>query len=266
MDTVLLRQLEGVESALNALIESVASYNPSIGAATALLAADDELHQGLKDLALHQKNHAKISRFNETIIKQNEQISSTIKVLADTRTDLLSTPTSLPPQTTRSIPYEDLLDYARRVSRFTLPPSFRPTKASLSRNDESENGAGQQHEIAAAEQQGIGLESLQQEEKQWLDPFTGTQFMPWPSEDVIRRGALGKIQGMLEKNIDPVEVVREGTEESIGFDEAKEAESTPVAADASTKVDGIKAERREEKPKVFGGLELYNPEAPDEDE
>lgn len=266
MDAAIFRQLDVVESTLNSLIDSVASYNPSVGVATALLAADNGLHQGLKDLAVHQKHHAQILQLRKTIAEQNEEISSTLNLLADTRTDLLSTPMTLPPQDARSIPYNDLLDYARRISRFTLPSNYRPANMSIGKHEIQESEASDQPQNPAGAQQGIGLESLQQEEKQWLEPFTGTQFTPWPSEDVIKRGALGKIQGMLEKNINPEEVARDGIEESIGFEERKEedqAQATPAAA--TTTAGGMKMQRREEKPKVFGGLELYNPEAPDED-
>lgn len=48
MNAILQAQLDRVESALSTLIESIASYNPSIPAANALLAADDDLNTGLK--------------------------------------------------------------------------------------------------------------------------------------------------------------------------------------------------------------------------
>ena len=48
MNIIIQSQLDRVEMALNTLIESIASYNPSIPAANALLAADDDLNKGLK--------------------------------------------------------------------------------------------------------------------------------------------------------------------------------------------------------------------------
>ena len=48
MNAIIQTQLDRVETALNTLIESIASYNPSIPAANALLAADDDLNNGLK--------------------------------------------------------------------------------------------------------------------------------------------------------------------------------------------------------------------------
>ena len=48
MNSIIQGQLDRVETALNTLIESIASYNPSVTAANDLLAADDELAQGVK--------------------------------------------------------------------------------------------------------------------------------------------------------------------------------------------------------------------------
>lgn len=48
MEAVLQSQLDRVETALTTLIESIASYNPSISAANDLLAADDELNKGVE--------------------------------------------------------------------------------------------------------------------------------------------------------------------------------------------------------------------------
>ena len=48
MDALVYSKLEGVETALNTLIDSITSYNPSVVAATELLVADDELDSAVK--------------------------------------------------------------------------------------------------------------------------------------------------------------------------------------------------------------------------
>ena len=48
MDAILQTQFQRVETALNILIESITSYNPSPQAAVDLVAADDELSNGLE--------------------------------------------------------------------------------------------------------------------------------------------------------------------------------------------------------------------------
>lgn len=52
MNSIIQGQLDRVDTALNALIDSVASYNPSIAAANDLLAADSELTRGVKSRQL----------------------------------------------------------------------------------------------------------------------------------------------------------------------------------------------------------------------
>jgi hypothetical protein len=48
MDAILDRRFENVEAALNTLIDSITTYNPSTSAAASLVAADEELNQGLE--------------------------------------------------------------------------------------------------------------------------------------------------------------------------------------------------------------------------
>ena len=48
MNRIIQDQLDHVDAALNALVESIASYNPSVAAANDLMAADDELTKGVK--------------------------------------------------------------------------------------------------------------------------------------------------------------------------------------------------------------------------
>lgn len=47
MEDVLSTQFDRVEKALGTLVDSIAAYNPSPQAALDLVAADDELSQGL---------------------------------------------------------------------------------------------------------------------------------------------------------------------------------------------------------------------------
>lgn len=52
MNSIIQSQLDRVDTALNTLIDSIASYNPSIAAANDLLAADNELTRGVKSREL----------------------------------------------------------------------------------------------------------------------------------------------------------------------------------------------------------------------
>lgn len=53
MLSVFQTRFQRLETALNTLVESVAAYNPSITAANALVAADEELDESLEQRALH---------------------------------------------------------------------------------------------------------------------------------------------------------------------------------------------------------------------
>lgn len=121
----------------------------------------------------------------------------------------------------------------------------------------------------------MGVGALQTVEVDWLDPAAQIPFAPWPSEEVIRRGALAQIQVMLEQGVDPESVSAEaGPEREEGeADRAVKEENGEVAvgdveqasaAGRDVKIENAVAgprERKEEKPRVFGGLDLYDPDA-----
>ena len=52
MNAQLQERFDHVESALDTLVDSITSYNPSIPAASSLLEADDDLTQGLDERRL----------------------------------------------------------------------------------------------------------------------------------------------------------------------------------------------------------------------
>ena len=299
-------RLDRVETALNALIDSIASYIPSTNAASDLLEADDELNDSVDQckllivngveqsrtetpstVTLHQEYYARILRLRETVDNLNHRITASLSSLADIRKDLLATPATVFSQDQRNVPYADLLDYASRINKYTIPPTLRQPVPILQPEDTTQmpqqppnplpsNGSGISAEQnfsspivsslnTQAHGEGIGVLSLDQKEVQWLDPLsTQIPFVPWPSEDVIRRGALAQIQLLLEQGQDPNNAVT-----SIVGEETASADAIVVdqpggvrAADLETPVGRVThVERtREEKPKVFAGLDLYDPD------
>ena len=277
MNTVLQSQLDKVETALAALVDSIAAYSPSTSAANTLLAADDGLQAGLQQLAQHQRNHARILALQEKISQQNAQITSTLTALVDTRTDLLSIPTSLPQKDTRNVPYVELLNYAKRISRYTIPPNSRPPLALPklpldSTQAPAVNGDVESEKEGDEERKGMGTEALEDEEKKWLEPLRQIPFAPWVSEDAMKRGALAQIQAMVERGEDPADVKAEGTGDEHGeIDQSGEdlgrgQEEGAVGGDtAGIRRDDKRQERLIAKPEVFGGLDLYDPNNPDGD-
>ena len=236
---------------------------------------------------IHHANHARILRLREIAGALNQSITANLTLLTDVRKELLTTPATIFSENQRNIPYTELLDYAKRISKYTVPPTFRPPipvanppSASQPQHTEppSTNGASaekpshsQDTEAAHRNSQGegIGVSSLDQEEVRWLDPLKQIPFVPWPSEDVIRQGGLAQIQVMLDQGIDPSNV-RDGAEEEEmrtnedlptldgAGDGVLDAVPNDINREASSRV--VQVEKKEEKPKVFGGLDLYDPE------
>ncbi|KAL8964436.1 MAG: hypothetical protein Q9183_004446, partial [Haloplaca sp. 2 TL-2023] len=149
MNSVIQTQLDRIDTALNALVSSIESYNPSLPAAVDLLAADGELQEGVRQLIQHQANHARILNLRSAIEAQNQQITSTLTLLANTRQDLLSTPATVFPEESRNVSYTQLLEYAQKISPYTVPPASRkpgppPANSAIQTNEATPltNGVG----------------------------------------------------------------------------------------------------------------------------
>ena len=306
MDAIVYGKLDGIEVALNTLIDSITSYNPSVAAATDLLAADDELDHAVKQcmsvvssakaalcpnlnaVVTHQSNNARIQHLRATLATINQSITDNLRLLADTRKDILATPATVFPDSQRNVPYDDLLEYANRISRYTVPPTLRlpPPTAPVPTSAPSQppiiqtvNGAATEPSVLSVpieapstvrdQGEGIGVASLEQSEVQWLDPLTQIPFVPWPSEEVIRQGALAQVQVMLEHGLDPsnvdtgeVEGIKHEAAEDTVMEESHGGPSAWTNSNTSRPLaNGVLKSQEEEKPKVFGGLDLYDPES-----
>ncbi|KAF1931640.1 uncharacterized protein M421DRAFT_417406 [Didymella exigua CBS 183.55] len=125
MDDVLQAQFDRVEQALGTLVDSIASYNPNPQAAVDLVAADNELSHGLDQLARHQANHARLQTLRAEAEALEEQLKSSVAALASLRRELSETPATVFPAASRPVPFDELLQYAKSISRYTVPPTFR---------------------------------------------------------------------------------------------------------------------------------------------
>ena len=119
----------------------------------------------------------------------------------------------------------------------------------------------------------FGVSTLTEPEKQWLDPLNQAPFLPWPNEEVIRRGALAALQARVEQgddlqndlSADIMEGVEGGVpnmkiEQNVNrMNGAMKEEENSVA-----RAGEVQRPRREEvekpKPSVFAGLDLYDPD------
>ncbi len=194
MDAILQSQLTRIETALNTLLESITSYNPSPAAAAELVAADEQFCLGLElctfesclfllqvlvfsrlvssilaiivlsssptppvsstlfpislrltlpsPVSTHQTNHTRIQHLRAAVHATEAQLKSAVATLASTRAELISeTPAADDDHDTdtdddhvhdknndrkaaaRPVPLDELLAYAKRISKFSVPPS-----------------------------------------------------------------------------------------------------------------------------------------------
>ncbi|KAH0556061.1 hypothetical protein GP486_006000 [Trichoglossum hirsutum] len=290
MNNILQSRFERVETALNALLDSISSYNPSTQAAVALVEADDELSKGLEQLARHQQNYNRVLALKQTTASLDAQIKSTLELLADTRKELLATPATAFPESAE-VPYGDLLAYAKRISKFTVPPTYRAPPPTLKKEQDAGeqqhgelNGTGTrangssvsvvdiENQAAGKGGKGIGVASLENEEVLWLDPESQMLFVPWPTEETIRRGALSQVQFMMEKDLDPSTQVSLQEQEVAAREKekleeekrkAKEREAAAAAARRQSSALGAPVQgesERQQRQQVLMGIDLYDPE------
>lgn len=252
MDAYIDARFERVERALATLTESVHKYQPQPSQSLELAAADRALHDGLQVLQTHQNNHAHLTSLKAQSDDLDAQIRDTLKLLWTTRRDITTTHVTTFPdnQPCYDVNWEELLSYARRISKTTLPaPSIMLAAAAANTNggDDSAqstgeavntpittaaqtpaaggatpnpiavaNGAGtpaaqSQSQSQSQQQPATNGTALPEEWTRFLNPLTDVTFTPWPREESIRGGALASIQALSQQGIDP-----------RGFDPAEE--------------------------------------------
>jgi hypothetical protein len=123
MDKDLDRRFERLEKAIAAVIDGVAKNNPSESAAEDLRAAEAEFNEGLKLLERHQNNYARIQQLRQETSLLDTQIKDIASALWTMRKELKAVPTTTNPPggPKHQFTTAELLAYARRISRNTLP-------------------------------------------------------------------------------------------------------------------------------------------------
>lgn len=124
MDKDLDGRFARLEAALANMVDSLAKNNPSEKLAEELVAAEADLHAGLKLLEQHQNNHARIQRLRQETSLLDTQIKDTLSSLWNMRKELKAVPVTVYPPGKAKHPFtaDELLGFARRISRNTLPP------------------------------------------------------------------------------------------------------------------------------------------------
>lgn len=159
------------------------------------------------------------------------QIRETLSSLATTRKDIVTTQTTtFPTGPSYPIAYEELLRYARRISKTTMPPAgtistfAAPTETQTPVADSQPqsavtpsapnssqvqspavmNGTPQMGSEPPTQQTTLSANTgLPEGMNQYLNPLSGQLFFPWPLEDKIRSGSLASNQILTEQGIDP---------------------------------------------------------------
>ncbi|KAH7150426.1 vitamin-D-receptor interacting mediator subunit 4-domain-containing protein [Dactylonectria estremocensis] len=233
MDTLIDGRFERLEKALTSLIDSVTKYHPSTAFGRELEIADDELCKGLEEVQNHQNNYLRIQNLRESSAVLDAQIRDTLSSLATTRKDIVTTQTTtFPAGPSYPIRYEELLRYARRISKTTMPPAgtinaLPPTPDTQTPLPDSQapsvmtpsappssqvqspavmNGTPQPQLTSEPPTQQTSMSAntiLPEVMSQYLNPLSGQLFFPWPLEDKIRAGSLASNQMLAEQGIDP---------------------------------------------------------------
>ncbi|RDA85884.1 hypothetical protein CP532_2711 [Ophiocordyceps camponoti-leonardi (nom. inval.)] len=268
MDKLIDSRFERLEKALSNLVDSVTKYHPSVAQAEELHAADAQLSLGLEEVQVHQNNNLHIQQLRRTSAALDTQIRDTLTSLATTRKDIVATQTTkFSAKPSYPVAYDELLAYARRISKTTLPPAASlltaapspetstPTAATAAAEQppsavtpsgrtpsrtESPVANGASVQLSNAEQPAQQTSasqntSLPEGMSQYLNPLSGQVFFPWPLEDKIRSGALASYQILVEQGIDP-----------RGYDPATEEErKRKEEEERKAKEEREKAEREE---------------------
>ncbi|KAH7031676.1 vitamin-D-receptor interacting mediator subunit 4-domain-containing protein [Microdochium trichocladiopsis] len=241
MDKQIDARFDRVERALGSLTDSIAKYNPSIAQAHDYIAADEELHKGLEELQIHQTNHYRLEQLRAATASLDTQIKDTLRLLANTRKELSNAPATVFPDGPHyDIQYDQLLNYARIISRTTIPPAA--AVAALQAQTDLQTNVDVSGLETAATTPGIvgtpaatpnGVQSVPggatpapAQAAHPMDPAAQgsaadaerhlpghivdhirstvqTQFVPWPNEDNVRHGSLASMAILMEKGIDP---------------------------------------------------------------
>lgn len=189
-------------------------------------------------VARHQANHARLLALRTEADTLEAQLKSSVSALAGLRKELSSTPATVFPAESRPVPFDELLLYAKSISRYTVPPTFREqrgedvdgtTETGAQAETQTEGEANTQADAPSTN--GLNTPTLptteaatssaadptadpatdppaipapSDEDSLWLQKLKSSNFawFPWPDADKIRRGNLWKLYHYREQGRD----------------------------------------------------------------
>lgn len=227
MNALMQSSLTDVESKLNTLLKHLTTSPGAAGApaaAVALLEADDTLSSSIETLRLHQENYAKILQLRSEAERLEERVKDIVRDLegfdkeirtacgddeevdSDLDSDDESEAAKKRVAARKEIDYRLLLDFARRISKYNqeaaadvakgtgLGPrqDMRPQIA-----DKDVTMTGMNGETGTDEGGAEPVSSITKSATQWLDDSANitreVNMLPYPTEDRIRMGMMGKM-------------------------------------------------------------------------
>lgn len=235
----------------------------------------------------HQDNHTRILKLRKTAETLENQAKASIRTLAQLRKELQETPATTFPETSKPVPFDELLRYARNISKHTVPPTYREklpqddsdTEKEVSGGIGSSNGIGTPAENAQKDQaDGQGeIENVEkkydlpEQQVEWLkkQEEQGLTWVPWPHNDRIRYGNLADIQRMLDRGLDPSTVLPPALKEEEDRQRAEEEERQKREQEQreeeererrrrGSMMPGAQRQAAPQQPATFGGLDMYD--------
>ena len=123
---------------------------------------------------------------------------------------------------------------------------------------------------------GVGVAALTEAERNWqLQNTAALPFVPWPNDEMIRIGGLARVQSLLEKGKQLENQVGASRDDARGDgaaiqNESEEKQDLQKKESSDTNEYGMGISSREsrqkqevkQRPAIFGGLDLYDPDEP----
>lgn len=313
MNALVQSSLSEVESKLNALLTTLTTSPAAAGApaaAVALLEADDTLTSSIDTLRRHQENYAKIQRLRIEAEQLEERVKGIVRDIegfdkeirtacadddeTDSEWDAEDDGTRAGRRSApKEIDYRLLLNFARRISKYNHEAAADAANVAGKRQVRRPQFADKDVEMGGTNGEPVveeGVEpvsSVTKNSTQWLDDSAKdtrqAYMLPYPQEDRIRNGLMGKVQLVADKHPDEeVErLIREA--EGLGAAEAPapvppvdttQEESAKAAAQAGSLATvpvappgpvpaPVPAAAPRPKPKATLDLDLYDPDDDD---
>ena len=295
MDRPLLSSLESLDTALQRLNESLSAQTPLLPAAQQILEADGSLTSCLSDLTTHTSNSLQISHLRSLADSLAAAFQSQLKTLAEVRSEIVASkvggPVSIEHGETvgkndagQGVVYQDVLAFARNLSRHTAPRAFKAPSQIRAEMEAAnpvpktvvgENGvtstadqskARVEAEAANAtnladdqpdQSRNPALHALDDNYMAWLNPSMNAPFLPWPSQEMVARSSLARTTGWigaiaLQEEIDPEEKLRIAAQEQEEKLRKEEEEKRQVE-----RYHEMQRHAAQQKPKVFMGMEDF---------